>query len=366
MTNRKAGNSRRPGPHFLRELLRGMAMTSDSNPFNRIFLEYANRSFRNEPENLKAFIDFALTIINPKQICTEDYEDLAKSVVILVTNYQPSPNITEVEDVTLTFKEHPCSGREYLTAKYLERKNRLPRVPDGEIPDFSDEIEEYSPYFDIAEVAFRATYGNSIESAKCETTCPEHLYKLRKKLFGSSSFRGLRRLKCYECDQRHLTHILSEIIDGKEYEKIEGFIDLLQLSNGHTVLSREIAVLSSNKDKHHHTSYLCDESYPSFQLQPKLERDGFNQFRQGIIDIVMYSLTEFLINDERGKLKKCSLCGQFYIANRLRKNQKYCSSCSRKNKMTKEQRAKYMREVWRPQVKKIKQRRQFKENWRKQ
>jgi len=150
-------------------------------------------------------------------------------------------------------------------------------------------------------------------------------------------------LKCFECDQKHFIHAISKIIDGKEYEEIEGFTDLLELSNTHTVLSREITIKDAAKASHRFKSHLYDNSYPSFLLQPKLERDGLNQFRQVIIDIVMYNLTEFLMNNNRQKLKKCSHCDQFYIANRLRRDQKYCSICSRKNKMSAKERAEYMK-----------------------
>ena len=58
---------------------------------------------------------------------------------------------------------------------------------------------------------------------------------------------------------------------------------------------------------------------------------------------IAYCLIEYL-KDENDKkyLKKCDFCKQFYIAKKLNPKQLYCPPCSKKNKMTPEEKAKYM------------------------
>jgi hypothetical protein len=86
------------------------------------------------------------------------------------------------------------------------------------------------------------------------------------------------------------------------------------------------------------------------------------KFREFLNDLITYSLVEYFKSKENKKyLKRCSLCDYFYIAMKDREDQKYCSECSRKNKMTPAERAKYMREH-RARVNAInKRRRQYEE-----
>jgi len=71
---------------------------------------------------------------------------------------------------------------------------------------------------------------------------------------------------------------------------------------------------------------------------------------------VSYCLIEFFRDAEnREYLKVCNLCGNFYIASKLNEKQKYCPQCSRKSKMTPEERRIYMKEKYRPAAKKRKE-----------
>lgn len=59
-------------------------------------------------------------------------------------------------------------------------------------------------------------------------------------------------------------------------------------------------------------------------------------------NIIAYSLFKYLAGSGN-KPKKCSFCEKFFIATKNNPRQKFCSVCSRKNKMTHEERASYMK-----------------------
>lgn len=68
------------------------------------------------------------------------------------------------------------------------------------------------------------------------------------------------------------------------------------------------------------------------------------KFRGHLSDVITYSLVEyFKANENKNYLKKCSLCRMFYIAVKKIEAQKYCPECSKRNKMSPAERAKYMR-----------------------
>jgi len=71
-------------------------------------------------------------------------------------------------------------------------------------------------------------------------------------------------------------------------------------------------------------------------------------YKNTLIDITIKYLSS---KRNRQLVNKCIKCGQFYISHKADKRNKYCSKCSRLSHMTKEQRAQYMREVYRPKKK---------------
>jgi len=55
------------------------------------------------------------------------------------------------------------------------------------------------------------------------------------------------------------------------------------------------------------------------------------------------SLIDFLCNENLKRLKNCPYCKEFYASKKLNPNQRYCSSCSKKDTRTKEEKASYQR-----------------------
>jgi len=77
----------------------------------------------------------------------------------------------------------------------------------------------------------------------------------------------------------------------------------------------------------------------------RFESMPYYNLKEYYAEPISYCLIEFLLEPQNQKyLKKCQLCSDFFIAIRLRKDQKYCPVCSRKNKMPKEKFNEYMQD----------------------
>jgi hypothetical protein len=180
----------------------------------------------------------------------------------------------------------------------------------------SSESDEVKMVFNSA---FEAVYGYLDDY--CEDLC--HWRKVREKVIGRKKLIGPKRLKCHECDQLFYINILNEIIHGKEYSQIVGFIDLLWDSN--LCVNQTIEVITNKSKKP-----FKEDLQKSIQLWPHgfIENidswDDKGRFCEFIYGIVGYSLSEFLLDNDRRKLKLCQECNQFYISKTVRLS-KYCS-----------------------------------------
>lgn len=69
-----------------------------------------------------------------------------------------------------------------------------------------------------------------------------------------------------------------------------------------------------------------------------------NKFNEYIASLVGYSLTKFLLNNERAKLKQCRKCNKFFVASKNDSRIKFCADCSPKTKKSKTKNAEYQRQ----------------------
>jgi len=75
--------------------------------------------------------------------------------------------------------------------------------------------------------------------------------------------------------------------------------------------------------------------------------------------ILLFDLKHLLIYKRKDairiirKIRKCLQCNQFFIAAKDNPRQKYCPACSTKDHTPKEEKAKRMREIYRPNYKKL-------------
>jgi len=71
------------------------------------------------------------------------------------------------------------------------------------------------------------------------------------------------------------------------------------------------------------------------------ERENFHHL---VNDIISFSLTEFLLNNDRRYLNCCVRCSNYFIALKKGKGIYFCPECRKKSKWTKEQRRQYQKD----------------------
>jgi len=122
-----------------------------------------------------------------------------------------------------------------------------------------------------------------------------------------------KTLKCYICEQEYFRYILLRIIDGLEYSQINGFQAFINFYR-HFIKSG-VEIISTSEDK---------------SFKESLKKTIYNESETIKLSIgetiraaISYSLSDFLLNNDRRKLKKCPECGRFYTSKTVRKT--YCS-----------------------------------------
>ncbi len=170
---------------------------------------------------------------------------------------------------------------------------------------------------------------NSARKSNCNCS----LSRMRKRVLSPEG------LSCYECDHQYFLSILTEITNDRDFSKIEGF-DTLLLFGGVCFEHGQAGLygfsLEKEKIKLDISIVWPAQSHEDLGL-------GIGPFSTFFWGAVAQSLLAFLANDDRRKLKKCKLCGKYYVAKRIIENQKYCSKCSTKSKMSTKKRRLYMR-----------------------
>jgi hypothetical protein len=132
----------------------------------------------------------------------------------------------------------------------------------------------------------------------------------RKTIFGGET----ENLPCYVCDHRFFRFLLDELCKEKDFSEIEG-LDCLAFNIPTESRSLNFSEIDGK------TTKLCWETEyglnPLFANQPPWNFPGI--FLGAVTDSLIY----FLAEKDRRRLKKCPICGDFFIAERDLKK-KYC------------------------------------------
>lgn len=274
-----------------------------------IFLTYANSSLTEQPERLLEIFEKFKTYIRFDPSNIERLQKIIEHFVALVRCYS-------FKDAEKVWKRATGSR---------------------------EDIEDVG-------IAFDAIYGYMEDF--CEELC-DHGAERRKHI-GNKSFVGLKRLKCHECDQLMFRKALAGIVENKEYTKLFGdggnnYL-LFLMNNAYVYFYTEFEVVHSPKNSH-----LSEELREKVVFYPyEFEEDGYGyqgHFSNLIIEpIIGYSLSQFLLHNDRRKLKKCQKCENFFCAKKIDERIKYCGKCSYLSPKSKEHRNQLMRE-WRKKKK---------------
>lgn len=191
-------------------------------------------------------------------------------------------------------------------------------------------------------IAFEGVYG--YRDGYCdEGDC--HQETIRKDFIGEECFIGPKRLKCHECGQLEFKKILDEIVKGKEYSEIGQFYNLEHLLINANNWIGKLIVVNASSESTFKEELRRIMSFDIGRLRGSIDND----FPRSIFDtifyrtIVGYSLAEFLLKDDRRKLKRCKRCDKFFVSQKVDDRIKYCQKCSHKSSLTNEQRREYMR-----------------------
>jgi hypothetical protein len=133
--------------------------------------------------------------------------------------------------------------------------------------------------------------------------------------------------KCFECDQLAFVGMLDKLIEGRELDELPEFRFYLQARNRAAV---NIIDFDISKDDRFQKSL---RRYVSFNTLQHFGKDDFDHVQYAFSSFLMifvgYSLSEFLLNKDRRRLKKCPHCDRYFIANNIRRKKCYSDDCNR-------------------------------------
>ncbi len=180
------------------------------------------------------------------------------------------------------------------------------------------------------EIAYDGIYRS--ENGYCQEECFERFE--RRAWLGTELFMGKNRLRCFECDQLFFKKILTGITEGIEYSEIgpsecpaAGLPNALL--NTYNEFSKSVSIvpnfsnLSFKETMKEGTFYNCH----SLHQYEEASDGGFVKTlftRVFFYSFAIYSLVEFLLHNDRRKLKLCDECTKFYISKTIRPS-RFCS-----------------------------------------
>lgn len=138
--------------------------------------------------------------------------------------------------------------------------------------------------------------------------------------------------KCYVCHQDKFISLLREIVAGLEYTEIDDFermtIWAADISGVKTMAIIEVGSKEhfAYRLKRKESMVLCYDEYVRGPLG-----NSYHPFNEFLFSIAVFSLMEFLLSNDRRKIKLCPYCQEFFIARDLkRKRSCYSKSCLQK------------------------------------
>jgi len=274
----------------------------EKNNIQRPFLAYANHSLKDNPKNLHKIFDSIEHHITMPNVSRTYIRSMVDTII----------ELSEHNDPKIIKKNKPIPEEEL---RFSERDN----------VSILDSISDMKT---IISIATDAVYG--YRNGFCENRCYQRDLMIQK--FGEDIFSGPERPKCYECNQIFFTHMLSILVEGREYSQIPYLMCFL--NNSHEKLKTELQITSAPsraivREQLEEIVVFRAEDRAFFGAiaggTPMIYRGIFRDF---LYSFVANDLTEFLLGKDtqdrpnRMKLKKCPECRNFF-AGRL--NKEYCS-----------------------------------------
>lgn len=291
------------------------------------FLTYANYSLQDNPKHLKTLVS---NIVYQEQD-GDAYEDIEPYGLI------GDAILSFIEDKEMELNEESPGFRSFNIEKFVSLAKKIPyldreRLIKESTTVFREWLSEDNPllayFIGIYDIVYQTVNGCGDEI----NGCCYNTKKSRWGLFGRSGMlEGPKRLRCHECDQLYFTFILLEIIRGKEYWHIQDFEYILDLCNQTIITRREIHLKEIGKDRlnwPHHTLATRELVEYPLRFEKKINEINtyydFNPFRLALFCSAFKSLVDFLLDNDRKKLKYCDECEKFFISKTIRTS-RFCS-----------------------------------------
>ena len=183
---------------------------------------------------------------------------------------------------------------------------------------------------DVLRIAQEAVYG--YRDGFCETTCP--MRGLREEQWGEDPFEGPDRWTCIECDQVDFIRMTVGLIEGNDYDQVDGLLPLLaagrQFLHDFEGKTQVFPIPDPSSRKPMEFKRLKSDD-PLLLFENDLFGAYKLAFRNRWNALIGYSLSEFLYEDElnRKRLKLCPECLDFFPARSV--DRKFCYSQDCKN-----------------------------------
>jgi hypothetical protein len=269
------------------------------------FLTYANNSFRENPDNLYKILDEINSSLHSMYELTEYARKfLFETIISLSKIYNPGKAMKYIKEMV------------------------------------SETGKRGFDWGNLSEVAYYAVYGFKLLEERCgEKLCYLNFITMHSVLKQSGLNTDIQ-LKCNECNQLQFIVVLSSIARG-EYEKLNKFYREL--------LDNRINSKETNWTYHHHNAqylrmYLFPRAYDCFRPKLEVSDNGDlsksyiladvnligshypveSRFNSYLNSLLGFSLSEFIINNDLRKLKRCEECKHFYVSKTIRSS-KFCS-----------------------------------------
>jgi hypothetical protein len=170
-------------------------------------------------------------------------------------------------------------------------------------------------------MAYEAIFG--YRDGYCEEGC---MHRQTRLILGEKKFIEPKRLNCYECGREYFVNMLCQIVTSVEYSNIKGLDTIIRncyANIGKTVIITDAPAKSPFKEE-------FKESI-DWQLGLLFIDVSIENFKRKFLDffehIIAFSLSEFLLHNDRRKLKNCPYCHNFFIANDIRKQRCKSDDC---------------------------------------
>jgi len=185
----------------------------------------------------------------------------------------------------------------------------------------------YQSDIEDEQMAFNAVFGYSI--GPCISCWIDTIgYGWSQNWYENSVKANSKTLKCYECTQAIFQYLLSEIINGKEYSEVADYGKVYSES-----ADSGLQILFYNVESpFNRRFFIVPNSNRKLPFKETVEQVNWlvyerNEFNSYILQVAGYTLADFLMNNDRRKLKKCPYCKTFFIAKDIRRQRCYSDDC---------------------------------------